>query len=116
MTSGPPDPAAPPGPESQVPDFKSGQGSRARVLAVVALVVGAVAAVGIVDAVRRAPFGRKSRGMVVAEDPSLFGCPCGCDRSALLIAELRAQSGAAAASAVDERLTAIAEREDVGYV
>jgi hypothetical protein len=44
------------------------------------------------------------------------GCPCGCDRSERLLAQLRAQGGPEALGAVDFSLRTIAAREEGGYI
>jgi hypothetical protein len=43
-------------------------------------------------------------------------CPCGCDRSAQRIEELRRMGGQAAIEAIDQALATIAERVSKGYV
>jgi hypothetical protein len=45
-----------------------------------------------------------------------LGCPCGCDRSAAMTAELRERGGDAAQGAILATLKTIAEREDAGYI
>lgn len=44
------------------------------------------------------------------------GCPCGCDHSEEMTAELRARGGEAALQTIDDTLGIIAEREDAGYI
>lgn len=44
------------------------------------------------------------------------GCPCGCDRSATMAADLVIEGGDDAARAIEKTLVTIAEREAVGYV
>jgi Zn-finger nucleic acid-binding protein len=48
-------------------------------------------------------------------DDNKEGCPCGCDRSAKMAADLRRER-AAAPAAIEKSLATIGEREDVGYV
>jgi hypothetical protein len=45
-----------------------------------------------------------------------LGCPCGCDRSETMTAELRERGGDAARGAILATLKTIAEREDAGYI
>jgi hypothetical protein len=45
-----------------------------------------------------------------------LGCPCGCDRSETMTAELRERGGDAARDAILATLRTIAEREDAGYI
>ncbi len=47
---------------------------------------------------------------------SYEGCPCGCDRSEKMSAELRAQGGAEALETLGWSLQTIAEREQAGYI
>jgi Zn-finger nucleic acid-binding protein len=44
------------------------------------------------------------------------GCPCGCDRSKAMAAELRAKEDASALASIEETLVTIGKREDAGYV
>src|SRR5262249_29680367 len=44
------------------------------------------------------------------------GCPCGCDRSVSMVAELRDEGGPEAIRSIDDSLRTIAEREDAGYI
>jgi hypothetical protein len=44
------------------------------------------------------------------------GCPCGCDHSAQLAAELRGLPRDAALTAIEDALRTIGEREDAGYI
>lgn len=44
------------------------------------------------------------------------GCPCGCDRSERMLAELRAEGGRRALDVVDFSLRTIGAREDAGYI
>jgi Zn-finger nucleic acid-binding protein len=44
------------------------------------------------------------------------GCPCGCDRSKAMAAEMRAKDDAVALTAIDDALVTIAKRENAGYV
>lgn len=49
-------------------------------------------------------------------DPQKEGCPCGCDHSEEMTAELAARGGDEARSAIGAALHTIAEREDAGYI
>jgi Zn-finger nucleic acid-binding protein len=44
------------------------------------------------------------------------GCPCGCDHSQAMVAELRQQGGEVAPKAIAKTLATIAEREAAGYI
>jgi hypothetical protein len=44
------------------------------------------------------------------------GCPCGCDHSEEMAAELRGEDGNEALASIDHTLRIIAEREDGGYI
>jgi hypothetical protein len=50
------------------------------------------------------------------QDDRTEGCPCGCDHSEAMAAELRARGGDHAGGAIDEALATIAARERAGYV
>lgn len=45
-----------------------------------------------------------------------IGCPCGCDRSEDMVAELRPLAPGVAVAAIDDSLRTIGAREDAGYI
>jgi Zn-finger nucleic acid-binding protein len=47
---------------------------------------------------------------------SLEGCPCGCDRSAKMVADLKKEGSGDALRGIERSLVTIGERENVGYV
>jgi hypothetical protein len=66
-------------------------------------------------------FGIESSGERVGAKCCYFGeqrlgCPCGCDRSEAMTAELRERGGDTALGAILATLKTIAEREDAGYI
>jgi Zn-finger nucleic acid-binding protein len=64
----------------------------------------------------------RKRGCIRLDDGTLScrkgeeGCPCGCDHSTAMAAELRKQGGEVALHTIDQTLVTIGERENAGYV
>jgi Zn-finger nucleic acid-binding protein len=85
-----------------------------RFLATVALVTLAVAGIGWIawDSTRPPP------RPAVRDDSDLKegGCPCGCDHSTAMAAELRKKEDALALTEIEGTLVTIAQRENAGYV
>ena len=93
------------------------QGGRYRGLIVAAVVV--VVAVVAVLALSGMFTPKKSREYVLPEenvDNKEGGCPCSCDRSEAMAAELRTLGGDAARIGIADSLATIAEREAAGYI
>jgi hypothetical protein len=84
---------------------------RGLVVAAVVVVLG-VAAVLALSGV----FERKKKILPAESDNKEGGCPCSCDRSQEMTAELRAVGGDSAHDALESSLATIAEREAAGYV
>jgi Zn-finger nucleic acid-binding protein len=86
-----------------------------RFLASVALVVLAVGGIGWIawDSTRPPP-----RPAPSSQDDEVKegGCPCGCDHSTAMAAELRKKEDGLALASIEETLGTIAHREDLGYV
>jgi hypothetical protein len=98
--------------DESTPDFKRG-----RYLGLIVFLVAVVLGVGAVLALSGV-FENKRRSTVEADEPDNKegGCPCSCDRSKAMAAELRGLGGDTARRAIDKSLATIAEREEAGYV
>ncbi len=94
-------------PPDSTPDFKRGRwlGLIAFAVVVVLGIAGVLALSGV--------FGSKN---YKANPDNKEGCPCNCDRSTAMVAEVRALGGDEALAAIDKSLTTIAEREAGGYI
>ncbi len=97
-------------PES-IPNFKRG-----RYLGLIAFVLALVAGVAAVLALSGVFEGKKQRRIEFNSENREGGCPCNCDRSKAMAAELRALGGDGALRAIDKSLATIAEREESGYI
>lgn len=98
-----------------VPDFKRG-----RYLGLIAFVVAMLLGVGVVLALSGVFKEKRGRPIEIVEEESEDnkegGCPCQCDRSQAMAAELRGLEGPDALRAIEQSLHTIAEREEAGYV
>src|SRR5262245_4411294 len=88
------------------PDFKRGRYVSLIVFLVVAVlgIVGVIVLSGVMERKR------------ARDDANKEGCPCNCDRSVAMAAEVRAQGGEPGLRAIDESLATISERERGGYI
>src|SRR5262245_7787279 len=98
-------------PPGSTPDFKRG-----RYVGLIVFVVALVAGVATVLALSGVFESKKPRRPAADYDNKEGGCPCQCDRSEDMAAELRARPGSEALAAIDKSLRTIAEREAAGYV
>jgi hypothetical protein len=102
---------------NEVPNFRSGKIGRPVVIAVVIIVAALGLAIVAVAMPSRAE--RHQRAVERAhssDNQEGGGCPCGCDHSQQMIAELRELPSNAALRTVDASLDAIAARETTAYV
>src|SRR5512134_492570 len=97
-------------PES-VPNFKQGQ-RRVWIVAAICLVLGVAAVFALSGVFDKKP----KRSSEEAEQNREGGCPCGCDRSETMAAELRTGKADDASSAIERSLATISEREAAGYI
>jgi hypothetical protein len=103
--------AVTPSPNS-TPDFKRG-----RYLGlIVAVVVTLVAVAGVLALSGVFTPKKKVAPVDPYQDNKEGGCPCDCDRSKAMAAEMRALGGEGALRSIDKSLATIAEREESGFV
>lgn len=99
---------------SSTPDFKRGR-YLGLIVAGVVMVLGIAAVLalsGVFEPKKKRPTPEERQ----AEDNKEGGCPCNCDRSKAMAAELRALGGKGALASIDNSLATIAEREEAGFV
>jgi hypothetical protein len=83
----------------------------------VGLIVAAVVVVlGVAAVLALSGVFERKKKIDPAEYDNVEGCPCSCDRSEAMTAELRAVGGDTALDALEASLATIAEREAAGYV
>lgn len=99
-------------------DFRKASPSGRRTLLLVGIAVLIVAAVGggiyQYEASKLLP--RPSEGGTGTRAKGEEGCPCGCDHSAAMAAELRRKEDADALAGIQATLTTIGTREEAGYI
>ena len=114
------EPRPDPAPDSAVVDFKRGTPSRAVVVLVLVGITVAAIAGGAFLFHKPARMERQPASVGPGYRPKgeegTMGCPCGCDRSSEMVAQLRELPAVEAVSAVDATLATIADREAAGYV
>lgn len=97
---------------SSTPDFKRGR-YLGLIVAVVVTLLGIIAVLALSGVFTPK---QKVAPRDPYEDNKEGGCPCNCDRSKAMAAELRVLGGEGALRSIDKSLATIAEREEAGYV